>query len=70
MIKYYVESSNIDFNERNVLMTHHTLLHENEAKFSDSEIRFNIGGTEGIDATYFNNFDYVALGHLHCQNLQ
>ena len=66
MIKYYVESSNIDFNERNVLMTHHTLLHENEAKFSDSELRFNIGGTEGIDAAYFNNFDYVALGHLHC----
>lgn len=65
MIKYYVESSSIDFNERNILMTHHTLLHENEAKFSDSEIRFNIGGTEGIDAAYFNNFDYVALGHLH-----
>ena len=65
MIKYYCESSNINFKERNVLMTHHTLLHENEAAFSDSEIRFNIGGLEGIDASYFNDFSYVALGHLH-----
>lgn len=65
MIKYYVEGTNINFSERNILMTHHTLLHEHEAMFSDSEIRFNIGGTEGIDAAYFNDFDYVALGHLH-----
>ncbi len=65
MIKYYVESSNINFEERNILMTHHTFLHENEASFSDSEIRFNIGGLEGIDAGYFKDFNYVALGHLH-----
>ena len=65
MIRYYVENTNIDYKERNILLTHHTLLHYNEALFSDSELRFNIGGTEGIDATYFENFDYVALGHLH-----
>lgn len=65
MIKYYVESSNIDFSKRNILLTHHTFLHNNMASFSDSEVRFNIGGTEGIDAAYFKDFDYVALGHLH-----
>lgn len=65
MIKYYVENSNIDFSQRNILMTHHTVLHDNMAAFSDSELRFSIGGTEGIDAAYFSNFDYVALGHLH-----
>lgn len=65
MIKYYVENSNINFSERNILVTHHTLLNKEQAIFSDSEIRFNIGGTEGIDAAYLKDFDYVALGHLH-----
>lgn len=65
MIKYYVENSNIDFSKRNILLTHHTFLHDNMASFSDSEVRFIIGGTEGIDAAYFKDFDYVALGHLH-----
>ena len=65
MIRYYVENTDINYEERNILLTHHTLLHYNEALFSDSELRFNIGGTEGIDASYFENFDYVALGHLH-----
>ena len=57
MIKYYVENSNIDFSKRNILLTHHTFLHNNMASFSDSEVRFNIGGTEGIDAAYFKDFD-------------
>ena len=65
MIKYYVENTNINFDERNILLTHHTFLHDNMASFSDSEVRFNIGGAEGIDAAYFDNFDYVGLGHLH-----
>ena len=65
MIMYYVENSNFDFSKRNILLTHHTFLHNNMASFSDSEVRFNIGGTEGIDAAYFKDFDYVALGHLH-----
>lgn len=65
MIKYYVENSNINYEERNILVSHHTLLNKEQAIFSDSEIRFNIGGTEGIDAEYLKGFDYVALGHLH-----
>ena len=65
MLRFYIESTSIDYNSRNILLTHHTFLHHNEAIFSDSELRFNIGGTEGIDAGYFKDFDYVALGHLH-----
>ena len=65
MIKYYVENTDINFEERNIFLTHHTFLHDNMASFSDSEVRFNIGGTEGIDAAYFEKFDYVGLGHLH-----
>lgn len=65
MIKFYIENSDINFDERNILLTHHTFLHDNMASFSDSEVRFNIGGTSGIEASYFQKFDYVALGHLH-----
>ena len=65
MIKFYVENTDINFEERNIFLTHHTFLHDNMASFSDSEVRFNIGGTEGIDAAYFDKFDYVGLGHLH-----
>lgn len=34
-----------------------------ETKRTDSEI--SVGGTEGIDASLFEKFDYTALGHLH-----
>lgn len=36
-----------------------------ELEKSDSEKPISIGGTELIDANYFNDFDYTALGHLH-----
>lgn len=65
MIKYFIESSDIDFSKRNVLLTHHTVLHHNTAITSDSETNVLIGGSEGIEGSYFKEFDYVALGHLH-----
>jgi exonuclease SbcD len=32
---------------------------------SQSEIALSVGGSEIIDASLFDDFDYVALGHLH-----
>lgn len=32
---------------------------------SDSERDIQVGGSEGVPATVFDGFDYVALGHLH-----
>lgn len=65
MIKKIIEESNINFTERNILLTHHTVLHQNNVLRSDSEMGISIGGTEGIEGEYFKDFDYVALGHLH-----
>ncbi|MCR5536719.1 MAG: exonuclease SbcCD subunit D [Succinivibrio sp.] len=45
---------------RNVLMTHQFVT---GAERSDSEL--NVGGTDNVDASVFEGFDYVALGHLH-----
>lgn len=36
-----------------------------DIEISDSERPLSIGGTDLIDGNIFNEFDYVALGHLH-----
>ena len=51
----------IDKKKRNILMCHQFI---SGAATSDSEDR-SIGGLEQIDATLFDAFDYVALGHIH-----
>lgn len=54
--------STMDMEKRNVLITH-TFAAGGEA--SESERPLSIGGSSVVDAAYFNDFDYVALGHLH-----
>lgn len=48
--------------KRNVLITH-TFAAGGEV--SESERPLSIGGSSVVDASYFNSFNYVALGHLH-----
>lgn len=51
---------------RNVLVTHQFVT---GASRSDSE-DISVGGSDNIDSSVFDNFDYVALGHIHCpQNI-
>lgn len=45
---------------RNVLLAHQFVT---GAERSDSEE--NVGGLDNVDASVFNGFDYVALGHIH-----
>ena len=55
--------SNIELEprERNVLVAHQFVT---GAKTSESEELY-VGGSENVDASLFDAFDYVALGHLH-----
>jgi DNA repair protein SbcD/Mre11 len=53
---------NMDKGKRNVLISH-TFAAGGEA--SDSERPLSIGGSSVVDASYFKDFNYVALGHLH-----
>ena len=78
-MKAIVEKINLNKNERNILITHgYATIYRDEAKESDknkyqaanlevseSERPLSIGGTDLIDCNIFDNFDYVALGHLH-----
>lgn len=52
---------NIDKNARNVIVTHQFVT---GAERSDSEI-IAVGGTDNVDSYVFDDFDYVALGHIH-----
>ncbi len=47
--------------ERNVLVAHQLVT---GAERSDSE-EVSIGGMDNVDASAFDGFDYVALGHIH-----
>ncbi len=56
-----VSHMNIDVKLRNVLITHQFVT---GALRSDSE-EISVGGSDNVDASVFEQFDYVALGHIH-----
>ena len=60
-IKAAIESMKIDLSERNVLVTHQFVT---GAMRTESE-EISVGGTDNVDASVFDGFDYVALGHIH-----
>ena len=62
VILKYIENMNIDEKERNVLVAHEYVAGGEE---SESERMLSIGGSEYIEPSIFEIFDYVALGHLH-----
>ncbi|MBD5459975.1 MAG: exonuclease SbcCD subunit D [Lachnospiraceae bacterium] len=56
-----VAQMNIDRSTRNILVTHQFVT---GAQRADSE-EISVGGTDNVDVTAFEAFDYVALGHIH-----
>ena len=60
-IRKALENINIDRKIRNVIITHQFVT---GAVRSESE-DVNVGGLDNVDASAFDDFDYVALGHLH-----
>lgn len=62
-----IERENIDWNERNVLVSHQFFVSGNdEPEKSGSELQYlSVGGLDSIHTTVVENFDYVALGHIH-----
>lgn len=56
-----IRHMNLSPEERNVLVTHQFVT--GAAKCDSEEI--SVGGTDHVDASVFDGFDYVALGHIH-----
>lgn len=60
-LQFVIDKINPDTSLRNVLVSHQFVT---GAQKSDSEELY-VGGSENVDYTLFDDFDYVALGHLH-----
>ena len=56
-----IEHMNIDNSKRNVILSHQFIT---GALKSESE-NISVGGLDNVDARVFDDFDYVALGHIH-----
>lgn len=59
-VRVAIKNMNVDLSRRNVILTHQFVT---GAIRSESEE--TVGGTDNVDASVFEDFDYVALGHLH-----
>lgn len=60
-VRVAIKNMKMDTSQRNVLLTHQYITGANR---SDSEER-SVGGLDNVDASVFNDIDYVALGHIH-----
>lgn len=60
-VRVAVENMNVNTDERNVIVTHQFVT---GAEKCESE-EISVGGSDNVDASVFDAFDYVALGHIH-----
>lgn len=56
-----ISKMKVDFKSRNILITHQFVT---GALRSESEA-ISVGGSDNVDVSVFEGFDYVALGHIH-----
>ena len=61
-----LENNKLNNNEINILNAHYFVTGNEEPIRSDSEVKTSVGTIEQISYRVFDEFDYVALGHLHC----
>lgn len=60
-VQNVIDNLDINTDERNVMITHQFVT---SAQRSESE-EISVGGTDNVDASVFEAFDYTALGHIH-----
>ena len=60
-VRTAIEKMEMDLSARNVLLTHQFVT---GASTCESE-EVSVGGSDNVDASVFDGFDYVALGHIH-----
>ncbi|MGN1433233.1 MAG: exonuclease SbcCD subunit D [Ruminococcus sp.] len=56
-----ISEMNVNSESRNVLITHQFVTGANRTESEE----ISVGGTDNVDVSVFDDFDYVALGHLH-----
>jgi len=67
MAKFLIQNTPLNKEEINILNTHYFVTETGvELIRCDSEVKSSIGTIDQISSSLFNDYDYVALGHLHC----
>ncbi|BCN29732.1 exonuclease SbcCD subunit D [Anaeromicropila herbilytica] len=65
-VEAMIKKFDIVENERNILLTHYFITSgATIPEISDSESVISVGGVDNVDASVFEGYDYVALGHIH-----
>lgn len=59
-VRVAIEHMDVDTTKRNIIVSHQFVT---GATVCDSEI--SVGGLDNVDASVYDDFDYVALGHIH-----
>ena len=68
MMKWILSRENIDKNKKNILLAHQFVMWDGklpEQCDSESISLNNVGTLDAIDVNLLDDFDYVALGHIH-----
>lgn len=60
-VRVSISGMELDTSLRNVLITHQFVTGALRCESED----ISVGGSDNVDASVFDNFDYVALGHIH-----
>jgi len=60
-VRVAVENMHVDTSLRNVLISHQFVT----GAFRSESEEISVGGSDNVDASVFEDFDYVALGHIH-----
>lgn len=60
-IETIIDDMHIDKSKRNILITHQFVTGASRTESED----ISVGGTDNVDVSVFDKFDYVALGHIH-----
>lgn len=64
-IKRVIENEEINENERNIIIVHQFVTAGGVSpERTESEV-LSLGGTDNVDVSNFDKFDYVAIGHVH-----
>lgn len=60
-VRIAIEKMNVNTVERNVIISHQFVTGATPCESED----LSVGGTDGVSASVYDDFDYVALGHVH-----
>ena len=64
-VKCIIDNTKIDDKERNIIMVHQFVTASGVDIIRSESESISLGGIDNVDVSLFDEFDYVAMGHVH-----